>query len=181
MSVRIPRRVRCQIEHAAGAAVDGRETGGILLGFDDSDGGRFWVTEASTAGPAAERSAIGFRRDLAFVSEVAERAFAVDGSQWIGDWHTHPGGPPAPSAKDLASWRRAVAESDLEVFLAVILVAGEGGDWAAPTSQAWAVTAGAADPIAIEDLFDSVGSPRMTSESESLADLGVHRLSPEPE
>jgi integrative and conjugative element protein (TIGR02256 family) len=167
VSVRIPARVRRQLEHAAGAAADGRETGGILLGFDDPGHQRFWVTEASTAGPAAERSAIGFRRDLAFVSEVAEHAFAVDGSQWIGDWHTHPGGPPEPSAKDLASWRQALNDSDLEEFLALIFVPSVGGDWAAPSSEAWAVSSSAARAIEIEDLFDSVsfgpqGPPRAT-------------------
>lgn len=158
MSVRIPARVRRQIESAAAIAADGRETGGILLGFDDPDNTRFWVTEASTAGPAAERSAARFRRDLAFVSQVAERAFTIDGSQWIGDWHTHPGGPPQPSPKDLASWRNAIEQSDLAVFLALILVAGDGDDWTAPICQAWAVTAKAAQPIETIDLFDSVHS-----------------------
>jgi integrative and conjugative element protein (TIGR02256 family) len=154
VSVLISARVLRMIERSAAVAADGREIGGILLGFDAPVQERFWVTEASEAGPVAERRPTYFRRDLDFVSWVAERAFAIDGSQWIGDWHTHPGGPPEPSGTDLASWREALAASDLSVFLALILVPGAERGWEHPSRQAWAVTAASLRALAVEDLFD---------------------------
>lgn len=153
MSVLFPSHVYRDMIEEARVAADGRETGGILLGFDEPSATNFWVTQISGPGPSAVREPTRFRRDLAYVRAVAAGAFAIDRSQWLGDWHTHPCGPPEPSPKDLSSWRRALARSDLEVFLAVILVP-VAGDWLSPRAQAWRVRAKSHERLSIGDLLE---------------------------
>ena len=62
------------IAREASASTDGRETGGILLGFDASELGELLVMEAGGPGPKAERRADYFRRDLNHAREVADDA-----------------------------------------------------------------------------------------------------------
>jgi integrative and conjugative element protein (TIGR02256 family) len=147
----ISTRVMDGIRDMARESQDGSETGGILLGFEERDGS-FWVTEAGGPGPLAERSPTFFCRDLDHADGIAERAFSVDGSQWVGDWHTHPGGPNALSHVDLRSYREVLVNSDLEVFLAILLRPGLNG-WRRPRATAFAVSASRVQPIPILDLL----------------------------
>ena len=81
------------------------ETGGIMVGHD-----RGWsidVTGIGAPGPLAVHETARFNRDLAYASEVAADAWQRDRSQWIGEWHTHPGGRHAPSRFDWSSPARA--------------------------------------------------------------------------
>jgi integrative and conjugative element protein (TIGR02256 family) len=153
VSVLFPGHVYRGMLDEAQQASDGRETGGILLGFDAPRRSNYWVTQVSGPGPDAVRERTRFRRDLEYVRAVAREAFALDGSQWIGDWHTHPCGPPEPSGRDLASWRRALERSDLETFLALILVPVS-GDWSKPRVQAWGVGVDDFKTFEIRDLLD---------------------------
>jgi integrative and conjugative element protein (TIGR02256 family) len=135
-------------------SADGKETGGILLGFEHWRDQRCWVTQVGDPGPKAERSATRFCRDLDHAERLAEAAYAVDGSQWIGDWHTHPGGPPRLSAIDLKSYRKVLAESDLSAFLAILLLPGAHG-WNGLGVHGWCVTPRAVRPVRIVDLLEA--------------------------
>ena len=53
--VRVAASAAAMIARAAAASTNGRETGGILLGFDESDLGELLVMEAGDPGPNAER------------------------------------------------------------------------------------------------------------------------------
>ncbi|HEY5052927.1 MAG TPA: Mov34/MPN/PAD-1 family protein [Solirubrobacterales bacterium] len=150
-AVVISERVMDEVRNMARDSEDGSETGGILLGFEEIDGS-FWVTEAGGPGPLAERSPTYFCRDLDHAEVIAERAFSIDGSQWVGDWHTHPGGPNALSHVDLRSYREVLVNSDLEVFLAILLRPGLKG-WQQPRATAFAVSASRVQPIRIIDLL----------------------------
>ncbi|WGD44730.1 Mov34/MPN/PAD-1 family protein [Streptomyces cathayae] len=70
------------------------ETGGILLGHHT----RYTVTicHAGAPGPAAVRTPTYFLRDLGHAQILADEAFTADRSVWVGEWHTHPAGLPAP-------------------------------------------------------------------------------------
>lgn len=95
------------------------ETGGALFG--PPDGSR--VLHAAGPGPMAEHRARYFRRDIVFTQDEADRLYQADGSQWIGEWHTHIGMPPAPSEVDLRTYRKHIADRDLgfDRFVALII------------------------------------------------------------
>lgn len=102
-------------------SLDGLETGGILLGHDER--AQIGVVHAGDPGPAADRRRDRFLRDLAHAKTLAERGWMEDGSQWIGEWHTHPNGELAPSSADLRSYLRHLADPELRFtrFLAIIV------------------------------------------------------------
>lgn len=118
---------------------DGREAGGVLLGFDATDDHPLTVTVAGDAGPKAVRSTSGFRRDLEHAQRLADAAWACDGSVWVGDWHTHPAGWPAPSRTDLAGYRGVLVAGVMPIFLSLILSPGVPGGWEQPQLGVWLV------------------------------------------
>lgn len=120
--------IRQQTAHAQ----DGRETGGILLGHLVEDVAV--VRHAGEPGPQAVRTPTFFLRDREAAQRLANAAFAADASEWIGDWHTHVNGVPAPSRRDLRTYGRLLGDGELgfKVFISVI-VATPGGQ-----TEAWA-------------------------------------------
>lgn len=128
---------------------DGFETGGILLGHEHSDG-HLSITTASGPGPRAARSPTSFHRDAEHARAVARDAFTRDRSVWIGEWHTHPTGPPHPSPTDLRTYLDIVhdPEETFDAFVAIIVLPSN----ARSLLFAWVVTAQAAElaPIWIE-------------------------------
>lgn len=121
-------------------SADGNETGGVLLGFDATDGAPLTVSAAGDAGPNAERSPVRFRRDLEHAQLLARDAWLLDRSLWIGDWHTHPMGVPQPSLTDLGSYRRVLATRAMPIFLSIIVSPRGGSDWAEPEIGTWLVS-----------------------------------------
>jgi integrative and conjugative element protein (TIGR02256 family) len=115
---------RVMIEQAL-AATDGNETGGVLLG--DSSANAAEVRHAGTPGPAAVRSPTRFNRDREYAQRFADACYAADGSLWIGEWHTHPGGQPVPSDLDLATYLALLHDAGLhlDVFVAVIVTTSD--------------------------------------------------------
>ena len=113
----------------APASADGRETGGILLGHDL---GRFFVvTIAGGPGPQARRRADCFLRDLGYARWLGDIAYDRDGSVWIGEWHTHPVGPPHPSPTDMATYDRLLSDRELgfDRVLSLIVTSTAPGRW----------------------------------------------------
>lgn len=105
----------------AARSLDGLETGGILLGTETSDG--LVIRHAGDAGPRARRGKGAFHRDLDHARRLANKAWQEDGSQWIGEWHTHPDGGHTPSEVDFQSYLRHLNDPELQFdhFLAVIV------------------------------------------------------------
>ena len=110
------------------ASTDGRETGGILLGYDPWTGnGRSTaaplIRHTGDPGPGAIRRPAFFRRDYPHTQQLALAAFNQDRSVWIGEWHTHPRGPRHPSRADGRIYRRHLADRalNLERFVALIV------------------------------------------------------------
>ncbi|MYZ39050.1 hypothetical protein GT002_29095 [Streptomyces sp. SID4917] len=109
------------------------ETGGILLGHHTRDS--VTVRHAGTPGPAAVRTPTYFLRDLAHAQTLADKAFTTDRSVWVGEWHTHPTGRPAPSARDTATYRQLLDDTELGFHSIVSLIfAYQEGRW---TGTAW--------------------------------------------
>lgn len=95
------------------------ETGGALFG--PPDGSR--VVHAAGPGPRAEHAPGYFRRDIAFSQREAECLYRADGSQWIGEWHTHVDVPPTPSDLDLHTYASHLVDRELgfDRFVALIV------------------------------------------------------------
>ncbi|MEH1130792.1 Mov34/MPN/PAD-1 family protein [Micromonospora sp. CPCC 206061] len=115
-------RAATTIRDEAQRSADGNETGGLLLSHADDTPA--WVRSAGDPGPAAVHRPTFFLRDLRHAQQLAADAFARDGGEWIGEWHTHPGAAPIPSARDLHTYLGFLADPQLRfnAFIAVILV-----------------------------------------------------------
>ena len=107
------------------------ETGGILLGTLSP----LHVVVAGDAGPGAVRTPTFFLRDLEYTQKLASVEAAVSGAQWIGEWHTHPTGPPYPSHTDLTTYAR------LQALTAGTLHTGVLSLIAVPLGSSFAITA----------------------------------------
>lgn len=113
-------------------SADGLETGGILLGDDTvhtsgpHDDGPY-IRHAGGPGPAAIRKANYFLPDYVQAQRDALDAFAADGSNWLGTWHTHPALGPVrhtrPSSVDLRIYRQHLADDavGLSQFVSLIV------------------------------------------------------------
>jgi integrative and conjugative element protein (TIGR02256 family) len=104
------------------AASDGLETGGILLGHVREDSAI--VSRAGGPGPNALRERDFFLRDQEHAQKLADAAFAVDGSMWIGEWHSHVGAPPVPSPRDLNTYAELLADDELAFDVVISLIIG---------------------------------------------------------
>lgn len=98
------------------------ETGGILVGTANEDG--LHITGVSPPGPNAVRKPRFFKRDVAFVQKWLERrcADAVDGSDYIGEWHVHPALDAPPSCVDRRSLRRIARAENYSTSEPLLLI-----------------------------------------------------------
>lgn len=138
------------IAKEAARSLDGLETGGILLGVDTGE--RLELRHAGGPGPGARRGKRYFLRDLAHAQRLAEAVWALDGSQWIGEWHTHPSGTPQPSRLDMDSYRRHLRDPDLNLdrFVSMIVVLDSHAN---PTFATWLVQCHEARPIQLTEFI----------------------------
>lgn len=94
------------------ATCEGRpESGGILLG--SVRGPHLEITAFTPSAPADERTMTRFvRRDHAHQA-AADDAWKRSAQEigFMGEWHTHPSGPPVPSGIDHASWAKLAAHT----------------------------------------------------------------------
>ncbi len=107
---------------------DGKETGGILIGVDE--GTTTEIRCAGGPGPRAIRRPDLISRDTAFAQRIVDREWWRDGSDWVGEWHTHIFGRPVPSELDQRTYRSIIREPDLEFrrFFSLIL-RDDDGSW----------------------------------------------------
>jgi Prokaryotic homologs of the JAB domain len=135
----------------AAASADGSETGGFLFGVEESTNGpqrAVVVRHAGDPGPTADRRPRFFRPDVAHAQQLALDAFAADGSQWVGTWHTHLRWRAGrPSAADLSTYRAHLHDPALGFahFLSIVLtptmrVSPPGLCWQHLHCRPWLVT-----------------------------------------
>jgi len=89
--------------HLMGVPARPYEVGGWLLGYWAEDRSSVFVTHATP--PASKGTPFGVRISGRGHSKLFDQAWdASDGLvTFLGDWHTHPGSPPYPSARDEAA------------------------------------------------------------------------------
>ena len=110
------------IAREASQSLDGLETGGILLGTETPQ--QISIRHAGDPGPHARRGPRNFLRDLDHAQQLANTAWQEDGSQWIGEWHTHPSTDLIPSDLDLDSYLRHLYDPDLRLDRFVTIIVG---------------------------------------------------------
>jgi integrative and conjugative element protein (TIGR02256 family) len=132
----VPEAVR-RIRELAAASEDGCETGGILLGRGPDAENVITVERAGDPGPGAERRPDFFLRDLAHARGLADAAWQESDAVWVGEWHTHPTGPAAPSPRDLVTYAALLTDPDLSfgVFVSVIVIPDP--DWGSSRLLTW--------------------------------------------
>jgi hypothetical protein len=82
---------------------------------------------------------------------LADKAAQIDGSVWIGEWHTHMVDLPVPSAYDLLSYRVLLSDRDVDFtrLLSLIVLAAENGSWSPPRVFAWSISANSARRLSV--------------------------------
>jgi integrative and conjugative element protein (TIGR02256 family) len=85
---------------------DGREQGGLLLGYRKADA--IQIQSATFPGRWDHASPVLFQRSARGHRVRALREWLRSGRtiDWVGEWHTHPGGSVRPSYIDRRSWMR---------------------------------------------------------------------------
>lgn len=105
------------------------ETGGILIGLVNWNRKTVYVTRILKPPFDSRSSPYAFVRGTSDVPEdvkhIHERTGAMLG--YIGEWHTHPGGVPQPSAQDLSTVEKIKSNLDKVPLPTLILIVTERG------------------------------------------------------
>ena len=100
-----------------------RETGGILIGRYDAEGWMAEIVEA-TSKPRGSRSGWWwFKRGTTGLRELLAARW-TEGCHYLGEWHYHPGGSPAPSDTDIASMREISADPVYQCSEPILVIIG---------------------------------------------------------
>lgn len=88
------------LRHLVGVPVRPYEVGGWLLGFWSESEDAVFITHATP--PASRGTPLGVRISGRGHRKKFDSAWDASGGAvtFLGDWHTHPGSPPVPSATD---------------------------------------------------------------------------------
>lgn len=135
-AVILPKRVLATLQSQRAERLP-RETGGFLLGM--RRGNYIEITDVTVQGREDEATKFSFeRRDRAHRDRAVAVWEAAGGTVGlVGDWHTHPFGPPVPSSTDRAAWR-VLAASVGHIAVGIILAEGEPGVFLAP--KGWSLS-----------------------------------------
>ena len=96
------------------------ETGGILIG--SLRGPHIECADFTTAGPSDVHGIYHFTLQDRRHQRTAEEAWSKSENtvSFIGTWHTHPSGRPAPSSTDIASWMKLVRTAKHPMLFLVV-------------------------------------------------------------
>lgn len=102
------------------------EVGGWLLGWWADDGRSLFVTHATP--PASRGTPFGVTISGRGHQPLFDAAWdATEGAvTFLGDWHTHPGGPATPSKRDGRAMSDLATDPDFGTPLPIIAIIGSG-------------------------------------------------------
>lgn len=111
------------------------ETGGVLLGWRSAE--HICVTNVIGPGPSALRDKTSFVPDAEWQSEQIARLYSDSGRRlaYLGDWHTHPGASPTPSARDRQTLCTIARHPAARCPLPIMLIMGQ------PNTDQWIAAA----------------------------------------
>lgn len=107
------------------------ETGGVLLGYWSAKGDAAVVEHVLGPGPKAKHGRTGFMPDHEYHDEQIARLYreASGEFEYLGDWHTHPGGPASLSATDLSTLKRIARHEAARAPRPLMLLLAGGRPW----------------------------------------------------
>jgi integrative and conjugative element protein (TIGR02256 family) len=109
------------------------ETGGVLLGH--SNGLDMVVSHVIGPGPGATHEPTRFEPDHEWQAErVAELWIRDPSLEYLGDWHTHPGGSATPSKLDKSALEVIAGSADAQQPRPVMVILGLSAALAAVTA-----------------------------------------------
>jgi proteasome lid subunit RPN8/RPN11 len=114
-----------RIRGLAAASIE-QETGGILVGFNS--GLNIEIILASDAGPNAQSSAAHFLRDTDYCRRYLTEQYAKNGTDYVGEWHSHVMSLRRLSSGDLQTVAGMFVDPDYDflTFAIVLVVVAEG-------------------------------------------------------
>lgn len=106
------------------------ETGGMLLGYCGQERTDVVITEATGPGPNARHRRYTFTPDGRWQQRRLAEAYEASGrvTTFLGDWHSHPGGQPLPSARDLKTARKVSRHKNARTPYPTTLIVGANDD-----------------------------------------------------
>lgn len=107
------------------------ETGGVLLGYWAGDGRDCVVTHVVGPGPNATHCEMRFAPDHEHQVAEIERLYQQSSRrlQYLGDWHSHPGGGGELSKQDRRTLRTIARSRTARVSRPVMLILAGGPVW----------------------------------------------------
>lgn len=114
------------------------ETGGLLLGW--RNGADVVVSHVVGPGPGAQHEPTTFHPDSVWQAARVAELYEQSGRRldYLGDWHTHPGGRPWPSRRDERTLRHIAASPEARCPDPVMVILGSA---VAGEASAWGVGA----------------------------------------
>ena len=102
------------------------ETGGLLFGERDDAANVFWIDEILGPPPDSISTEIEFEcgSEGTKLANDEKKIRTRDSVQYLGMWHTHPGGSPRPSLKDLHSMSNLISSSGINPQSQAFLIIG---------------------------------------------------------
>lgn len=99
-----------------------RETGGALFGFEDGED--TVIACAYGPGPRAKHRRAAFEPHPATTQLLmdAVRNYSEARYRYLGSWHSHPGGAPSPSGRDVETTARVASEADVLLPTPLVLI-----------------------------------------------------------
>lgn len=103
------------------------ETGGILIGSYQDDGNVAVVTSATERPSDSISGKTWFQRGVRGLKELLRDRWRR-GEHYLGEWHSHPGGPPDPSGSDFREMRSISIDSSYRCNRPLLIIAGTSED-----------------------------------------------------
>lgn len=119
-------------ERFAGLPARPWEVGGWLLGYSDEELGAVVVTHIT---PPSRGTPFSIRISGRHHRRYFDEAWNASAGNvtFLGDWHTHPGGPSTPSERDEEAMRQVAVDPDFGTGPTVIAIVAT-GRWRRPTA-----------------------------------------------
>jgi integrative and conjugative element protein (TIGR02256 family) len=128
-----------------------RETGGALLGWTSA--GEIVIAVALGPGPGAKHRIRSFEPDAGWQNAQGNHIYKQSGRtiRYLGDWHSHPRSPPAPSNQDRRTAAMIAADTNFRTPSPLYAIVGRSGrlrrNW---RMHLWQWRRGALHRLAIE-------------------------------
>jgi integrative and conjugative element protein (TIGR02256 family) len=141
------------------------EVGGWLLGYWRADGNALVLTHATP--PGRRGTPFGVTVDADRHRPMFDDAWDASEGQvtFLGDWHTHPGGPPFPSARDRRALEQLAKEPEYQTDTPLIaIVANPRWPWReTPRDPRFFLKLDDQDPVLVEPRPFSALPPEATN------------------